>query len=728
MAHLKLSDSDKEETDLWQAGVMQKEYPQLDHTTYLDHAGTTLYPQSAIRSFARDMTENLYGNPHSASPSSSLSTSVVHDVRKEVLKRFSAPSDQFDLIFVPNATAAIKLVAQAFQDQEEGFWYGYHKDAHTSLVGVRELAKNGHHCFRSDEEVKHWIESGVVHPGHLALFAYPAQSNMTGYRPPLTWGSQVRATLNLQNNRVYTLLDAASYLTTGHLNLNDQTLAPDFIALSFYKMFGFPDLGALIVRREAAPVLLSRKYFGGGTVEMVVAVGDSWHHNHQQQIHEALEDGTLPFHNILALKHAMRSHSLLYPNPVQVAHHAAVLSRYAYTALESFRHENGRRVVTIYKDPAGQYGDSQSQGPIISLNIHDRNGMLIGKTRVEALACACGFQLRTGSLCNPGGIATMFDFRPWEMRRNFSHGMRCGDDLDFLGGKPTGVVRISLGAMTTKGDIERFLDFIDYFFICKDDLEAVEVARNVEESPQSSVDSIQPIRGCMPLVVPHGDFKSPMEASAAYMPWHENWVVTNPNSNTEIYGHERQLRELIVDLQPLEGTMIISHCGEESSSESSARTLVLDLWDATLGQNYTDLYPQVAIPKDIDPTKPVSANTEAFFTSVLGIPATLSRRITNREVSELRQSKHVCVVRNCQRDCYTPENLLHHYDSHAQTFTKRKAPVIPQKPGTGRATHESSSIKSIIPWTSVDWTQTILNTKRSVQRKASKWKLDNKNR
>ncbi|KEF60301.1 uncharacterized protein A1O9_05152 [Exophiala aquamarina CBS 119918] len=581
MARPKPSAIYDEEAKLWKAETMQKEYPQLAHTTYLDHVGATLYPQSAIQSFAADMTANLYGNPHSASPSSSLSTAVIREVRTEVLKRFGASLDDFDLIFVPNATAAIKLVAHAFQDQDEGFWYGYHKDSHSSLVGVRELAKNGHHCFRSDDEVNHWIDSDVLYPGRLALFGYPAQSNMTGYRPPLAWGSQIRRVVSVQNKQVYTLLDAASYLTTSNLNLNDQTFAPDFIALSLYKIFGFPDLGALIVRREAAPMLLSRKYFGGGTAEMVIAVGDS-------------------------------------------------------------------------------------------------NGMLIGKTRVEALASACGFQFRTGSLCNPGGIATIFGFRPWEMRRNFSYGMRCGDDLDFLGGKPTGVVRVSLGAMTSNSDIERFLDFIDFFFVCKSVIEEAKAARKPGESLQNPVTSIQPIRSCMPLAVPHGDFTSLTEAGAAYAPWHENWVVVDPNSNTEIHGRERHLRKLAVDLRPLEGRMIITHVGEESTSKSSVHSLELDLWDPASDQYHINLYPHDATSKDFDPAKSVSANAEAFVASVLGMPATLSRRFINREILELKQRTHICVVWSCQRNCGTLESLLQHYDLHARKFAKRKPSVVSQ--------------------------------------------------
>lgn len=84
------------------------------------------------------------------------------------------------------------------------FCYGYHKDAHTSLVGVRELAYD-HRCFWSDKDVDRWIDETVGAPEEeaggiskaektnvgeregVSLLAWPGQSNMTGRRLPLRW-------------------------------------------------------------------------------------------------------------------------------------------------------------------------------------------------------------------------------------------------------------------------------------------------------------------------------------------------------------------------------------------------------------------------------------------------------------------------------------------------------------------------------------------------------------
>ena len=91
----------------------------------------------------------------------------------------------------------------------------------------------------------------------------------------------------------YTLLDAAALASTAPLDLSDPATAPDFVALSFYKIFGFPNIGALIVRKNSQHVLQNRRYFGGGTVDMIISINDTWHAKKDTSIHERLEDGTL---------------------------------------------------------------------------------------------------------------------------------------------------------------------------------------------------------------------------------------------------------------------------------------------------------------------------------------------------------------------------------------------------------------------------------------------------
>lgn len=210
------------------------------------------------------MVSNLYGNPHSASTPAMLSGQIIDDTREKTLRFFGADPEHFDLVFVQNATAAIKLVMESFKDighaskkedrTDGGFWYGYHVDCHNSVVGVRETTDDDHYCFQSDTEVDQWLAGTRFEKKRtkLGLFAYPAQSNFNGRRLPLQWTGQLRNSNHFPHQDIYSLLDAAAYATTAPLNkiFADNATAPDFTVVSFYKIFGFPDLGGLIVRRD----------------------------------------------------------------------------------------------------------------------------------------------------------------------------------------------------------------------------------------------------------------------------------------------------------------------------------------------------------------------------------------------------------------------------------------------------------------------------------------------
>lgn len=446
---------------------------------YLDHGGTTIYAKSLIEQFSQNMINNLYGNPHSNSDPARLSGDVVDSTREAALAFFGADPEHFELIFTANATAAIKLVAESFSDlassgtKEGTFFYGYHRDAHTSLVGVRELTNGTNHCFASDQEVEEWLEGGhsLSQDKHIAglpgLFAFPGQSNMTGRRLPLSWPKTLRQSLHHQNT--YSLLDAAALATTAKLDLSDPDSAPDFTALSFYKIFGFPDLGALIVRKRSGHILSWRRYFGGGTVNMVTV------HNHpsvqrKETLHEVLEDGTLPFHSIVALSCALNVHRDLFGSMNKISQHTSFLSHRLQTGMARLRHPNGRPICTVYNDSQDGLPNAnpKTQGATMALNVMRENGTYIAHSEVEKSANEVGIFVRSGGLCNAGGIAHHLKIEPWQFKRNWSAGFRCGgapDGKNSINVQPTGVVRVSLGAMSVISDVDTFLDFMEITYI-----------------------------------------------------------------------------------------------------------------------------------------------------------------------------------------------------------------------------------------------------------------------
>ncbi len=71
------------------------------------------------------------------------------------------------------------------------------------------------------------------------------------------------------------LLDAAAFVPTNRLDLS--VVKPDFVTVSFYKMFGYPTgVGCLLVRNSALPGL-RRPWFAGGTVNFATVQGTGAH-------------------------------------------------------------------------------------------------------------------------------------------------------------------------------------------------------------------------------------------------------------------------------------------------------------------------------------------------------------------------------------------------------------------------------------------------------------------
>ena len=56
----------------------------------------------------------MFGNPHSTSPSSAASTALADEARAAILAWLGASPDEYVVIFTANASAALKLVGEAF--------------------------------------------------------------------------------------------------------------------------------------------------------------------------------------------------------------------------------------------------------------------------------------------------------------------------------------------------------------------------------------------------------------------------------------------------------------------------------------------------------------------------------------------------------------------------------------------------------------------------------------
>ncbi|KAF2345079.1 Aminotransferase class V domain [Trinorchestia longiramus] len=119
------------------------------------------------------------------------------------------------------------------------------------------------------------------------------------HRPQVKLLPQTKPVPQAKPRRWFVLLDAASLVATSPLDLS--TTSPDFVPVSFYKMFGYPTgLGCLLLHRRAWR-FLDKRYFGGGTVELADA--RSLKTVLRKLPADRFEDGTVSFLAIAALRH-----------------------------------------------------------------------------------------------------------------------------------------------------------------------------------------------------------------------------------------------------------------------------------------------------------------------------------------------------------------------------------------------------------------------------------------
>jgi len=436
--------------------LRQAEYSRLDEAdhVYLDYTGAGLYGASQIRRHSEFLAQQVLGNPHSASLTSSATTTLVEGARAAVLEHFHASGD-YTAIFTLNASGALKHVGESY-----GFQRGSRLlltfDNHNSVNGIREFAlgKGARVDYvpltvpdlRVDQAaLGEALDRGD--PLHPNLFAYPAQSNFSGVKHPLEFVEQA-------HERGWdVLLDAAAFVPTNPLDL--AAVKPEFVAISFYKMFGYPTgVGCLLVRNEALPRLI-RPWFAGGTVNFATVQGRV----HILSPREAgFEDGTLNYLSIPAVEIGLRH--LQRVGVETISARVSCLSGWLLQELLALRHSNGRHMVRIYGPTT-----MSMRGGTITMNCYDPEGGLLDYRRVEELASHERISLRTGCFCNPGAGELAEGLTEDDMRAAADTGgdMTLPRFVQFMqdrGGKSAGAIRASLGLATNARDVERFLAFI----------------------------------------------------------------------------------------------------------------------------------------------------------------------------------------------------------------------------------------------------------------------------
>lgn len=438
--------------------IRRTEFFRLDRLghIYVDYTGGGLFGASQVRRHADLLLGSVLGNPHSTNPTSADATARVAQCRRRVLEFFNADPEEYVLIFTSNASGALKLVGESYPFSK-GDQFLLTFDNHNSVVGIRAFDRVRQAATSyvpveppdmrvAEHTLDEFLERGRDAP--RKLFAYPAQSNFSGVQHPLEWIGRAQA-LGWD-----VLLDAAAYVPTSRLDLG--RWHPDYVTLSFYKMFGYPTgVGALLARRTALQKL-HRPWFAGGTISWASVLAES---HTLSPGSEGFEDGTLNYASLPAVQIGL---DFLDSVGVETIHtRVSVLTAWLLQELTSLRHGNGRRVVRIYGplEPEGR-------GGTVALNVYGPDGSPIDHRTVEERANEWRISLRTGCFCNPGAGELALGLEREEIvgclvgsgdRMTLDEFRQCID------GKSTGAVRVSFGLASNFADALTVLRFLETF-------------------------------------------------------------------------------------------------------------------------------------------------------------------------------------------------------------------------------------------------------------------------
>jgi selenocysteine lyase/cysteine desulfurase len=401
------------------------------------------------------LSRKVFGNPHSDNPTSRAATELDERARAFVLEYFNASPEEYVAIFTPNASGALKLVGESYPFTADS-QYLLTYDNHNSVNGIREFARaRGASVsyvsvtppdLRVDEVA---LLAALDQPKGAGprLFSYPAQSNFSGVQHPLEWIEVARA------KGWDVLVDAAAFVPTNRLDLSQWK--PDFIPLSFYKLFGYPTgIGCLLARRAVLRTL-QRPWFAGGSIWAVSVESERIFMADDEA---AFEDGTINYLMLPAIEIGLRH---LQSVGVETIHtRVACLTGWLLESLLALRHSNGKPIVQVYGPR-----DTHQRGGTIAMNFFTPAGKVVDERLVDMRASAGQISLRTGCFCNPGAGEIAMSISKEAIVRSFQREERPPFDefLEAMGLETGGAVRVSLGLATTFADVYRFMQFAETF-------------------------------------------------------------------------------------------------------------------------------------------------------------------------------------------------------------------------------------------------------------------------
>jgi len=410
---------------------------------YADWTGAALPPESLLKEHFAFLSESVLGNPHSHHNPSALAMGEITKSREAILKYLGADPNEYEVVFTKNATEAILLMQHYLFDAGEILLTA---DNHNSVNGLREIVKRKGGVVRyspinDDLTINaEALERALKFPRSAGnkLFAYPAKSNYAGTMHSLEWVKFA------QNHGWDVLLDAAAFLANNRLDLSQ--VKPDFVPVSFYKLFGYPTgIGCLIIKKEKY-AKLAKRWFSGGSILLVSVMKDFF--ASETIGYARFEDGTVNFAGIPAIRMGLRFiESLGEIRPRVIA-----LSSWLHDQLNGLEVNDNSVIV-----------HSAKGNDTVTFSVK-KGDQIIDAWLFEQAANEAGIYVRTGCFCNPGVNEKVFGYKIDNFEKFYNDAllpsqMTIEELKKYSEDAPIGAIRASFGYANNFSDVQKFAEF-----------------------------------------------------------------------------------------------------------------------------------------------------------------------------------------------------------------------------------------------------------------------------
>lgn len=410
-----------------------------------DYATRVLYPDSLMTDLTELMSKELFGNTHSESQSSERSTDAVEDLRRDILTFLGTSLSNYTVVFTHSNGQAMKTLIESIPFNSSSSFF-FSSSSHNDLLGLRNYAIEKGATVKSfkmdsiNTEIQNLSKTGP----NLAAFPLVDLFDGTVVTP-----EQINQILSLNNeeHEMMTLADISHYLTIHPVNLTETPFTA--VTFSFEHLFGYPQLGVLVMKNSMID-FLQKPYFSGGT--LVYALPSEDVVKMRLRPSERFEDGSLPFLNIIAVSSGFKlMETLKWSN---VRSHINNMTQKVLHSLNTYgNYSDGTKGVVIY---------GTNQESIVSFNILDKKGNVLPYQKYFEIAQRNNIRIAAGCHGTPGTC-----YSAMNVDENALY-----NDVENVNMSNYGSLRVSVGWATIEREINMFNELIKFYFKEENDQES----------------------------------------------------------------------------------------------------------------------------------------------------------------------------------------------------------------------------------------------------------------